>query len=300
MKDAAILVGSIISGFLFVLHCVSIYFTLTKLRKSRFFTLVLYLSISDSFVALEYIYLAILRTFNWEGDGYLYQCMFVKQLLGGTVVSSLFQTAIIGIDRLNASFVPRKEILISLTSDRVVFISSFLLHLLSIIRFTTELRYEPYPCDVMYTLTPLIIYTLDVSAITLVLIIVIMYWTTTYRVIFQMKTYNEQLQTTESSFSGLENRKKLRRNMITFGCIITLTLVSILPRSLVAFYIYIYGVTEKTRAFIMIANSTLLILNPLLDPIIYILRIRKFRNIIKAAICICRPAAVAPEGQTSD
>jgi hypothetical protein len=78
--------------------------TTTKLTKSRFKTLVVFLSLSDAATGAEFLTHVVLNSFNYGQDSILYACLVLKHLIAGTVAFSLYQTLLICLDRLNATF----------------------------------------------------------------------------------------------------------------------------------------------------------------------------------------------------
>jgi hypothetical protein len=54
------------------------------------------------------------------GDAYLLQCMAITNIIGGTVLSSLLQTLLICLERLNATYPIKLKILEALTGNKAV------------------------------------------------------------------------------------------------------------------------------------------------------------------------------------
>lgn len=303
MKEIAWIVSLIISTAILTLHCSSVYVSVTskELKKFRFLVLALYLSLSDSALGFEYIYITILNFSQLTGNAYLYQCMLMKHIIAGTIFSSLLQTLILCIDRFNGTFVPRKKVLGKLTSNRVVVLCFVLTHTIAVIRFLIELRKDPVPCDVEYTLTPIFVFSIDGFIIALVVAIIAMYIATMIRIKMKLKVAVGQGPTepgvansTITNSMTTNNAAATRKHVTTLGCIILVAMISMLPRSLVVYYVYANGLSEPAVGFMWFANNVLLVLGPLLDPVIYVFRLKKYREILKKKFCSCRSSTVMP------
>jgi hypothetical protein len=73
--------------------------------------------------------------------------------------------------------------------------------------------------------------------------------------------------------------------VLTLGAIILITLAANLPRCVTSSYILYSGLHVRTSISLKISNHFLL-LNPVLDPVIHVLRIREYRDRLKS-VCRC-------------
>ncbi|CAG2237621.1 unnamed protein product [Mytilus edulis] len=71
---------------------------------------------------------------------------------------------------------------------------------------------------------------------------------------------------------------KMRKNVITLSIIIVFTICGILPRTI--YGLYSQSIKEPSLDVINLTN-TLLLLNPLFDPFVYVFRIQEFRSRLK-------------------
>ncbi|CAC5422593.1 GNRHR [Mytilus coruscus] len=281
---AAVLIASVLLSF----HVCSIYVSVTskELRKNRFLVLALYLSLSDSAVGLIYIYHGILNFLNLENSAYFYQCMMLKHVACGTIIASLLQTLLICLERLNATFRTKRHILDIITNNVSVLICFIVSLCFSLLRFGLETLKGPVPCESEQTLTPLFVFSHDLPAVAIVLLIIIIYGIIVYRMVKQQKVVGVQTRgvPADQSQKKKNNDLRMRRNVLTLGVIISVTVVGVLPRSLLGFYSFSEGISEKVTDLSMITNTVFMMLNPLLDPVIYVLRIKKYRELLR---CKC-------------
>ena len=94
----------------------------------------------------------------------------------------------------------------------------------------------------------------------------------------------------KNDMTAINNRntssvRTMRRNVLTLGTIILITLAANVPRCVTASYILYSGLHVRTIISLKISNHFLL-LNPVLDPIIHVLRIREYRDRVKS-VCRC-------------
>lgn len=253
--------------------------TMKKLRKSRFHFLVLFLSISDSCIALQFIIHSVINYINTGTDGYLYGCMILKHSIGGTIGFSEIQTLLICFERLHATFNREVKTLKKITSNASVVISFLLCQLYTFIPLIIEVSYGPQPCTVAYTTRRLYVLTLDVpllfSAVTIVFVYSI--------VICRIKRRKILVVNSMTSAEIIKKKNAMMRmkvNIITIGIIITVTFISVFPREIIAIYCTFSEQTEFVLNLVLVGNY-LTLLNPLIDPIIYIARFKEVRDMVR-------------------
>lgn len=272
----------VVTCILLSFHGCSIYvsFTSKELQKNRFLLLALYLSLSDSVIGLGFIYISILNLLNNQTVEYRYQCMFIKHFLSGAVISSLIQTLIICFERLNATYVPKLKILQILTSNKTVIICFVLCHIFAVTRFIIDALYGRMdPCHVKQTTHPVALFSHDAPAMIIVSFIVILYAIILARVKKQQHKIGIQSSTVENQIGKRKlETHRMRRNNTTLGIIISVALLAVLPRSILVFYVYSIGASDELMSLLWIANNIFMLFNPLLDPVIYVLRMKKYRQ----------------------
>lgn len=290
MKQEGTIVAVVISTLIVLLHVCSIYVSITSkdLKKNRFLVLALYLSLSDCAVGLQFMYHGFLNLLNsgFQNSAYLYQCMILKHLACGTVISSLLQTLVICLERLNATFTTKKRFLMILTGNPSVAFYFVMSHCIALVRFGVETVKGPVPCDGLQTITMTFILSHDVLSTTILMSVITCYSIVVYQMVKQQKMVDIQKgalsawQITKKKRNGI----RMRNNLITLGLIIIITSITVLPRSFVGFYAYSVAGPEKVSDLIMVVNTVFLLFNPLFDPLVYVLRIKKYREFLR---CKC-------------
>lgn len=108
--------------------------------------------------------------------------------------------------------------------------------------------------------------------------------------------YNEIAKTTEiywinvnrsireSKVEGEYFVLKDAQNALTLGMIILLTVIATLPRTITGMYSYAVGGSEKAISVMWLTNKIMLV-NPLVDPFIYIFRIKRCRDRLTCKRC---------------
>ncbi|CAG2194081.1 unnamed protein product [Mytilus edulis] len=244
----------------------------------------MYLSLSDSALGLEYIYHSILVFVNSQGVTFQYQCLMIQHLIGGTVMSSLIHTLLICIDRLNATFTTQKGLLVLVCTNKGVLLYFILCHCIALLRFGMATIDGPVPCDPKNTTTTLGFFSHDIPCLCIVVAIISCYGFVIYRMIRSQNV----LQSSSMTESQVAKKKakdiRTRRNAVTLGLIIAVSLVSVLPRTMLVFSVYVGTTSAITGTLALIFNNFFLLLNPVVDPVIYVLRIKKYRQYL---LCKC-------------
>ncbi|CAC5385129.1 unnamed protein product [Mytilus coruscus] len=286
-QQTAGVIGLVIAIILLSFNGFSMY-TLSRskeLKKKRILVLALCLSVSDSLIGLEFLYGSILNLLKSNDTGYRYQCMVIRQFISGTIMASLLQTLIICLERINATFIIKQRILTALTSNISVAMCLLLPHVIALVRFGLDTLTGTFPCGVKYTAKLGFLYLHDIPAIFICCLIALSYGVVIFRITKKQKTIAVQVTELTGNQTEINWNKafKMRQNMITLGIIIGLTFSSNLPRSVLVLYSYIVGGSDKAMHYLWAANNIFVLLNPLFDPFIYVLRIEKYREHLKSS-----------------
>ncbi|CAC5412868.1 PTGIR [Mytilus coruscus] len=250
-----------------------------QIAKNRFFRMAFYLIISDACLMIEYVWLTIIMNTNDLGiDGpHQDHCLVLGHLCPAAIQCSLLMTFCMCLHRLNATFTAPKRVLKMLTSNIAIGLGFVFIHVYVLLRCVLELLDELalLPCEPLYNTQKNFLLFIDGPNAIFVLLIACCYIV----VIWRMRMNRHLVNETESlSKLQIQQRRKaslrMRYNLITLSCIIVVTACSILPRTLYGLYI---NVNDNINGEINRATNNLLLLNPLVDPFIYILRIKEIR-----------------------
>lgn len=267
-------------------YAIHILSTTKQLKKSRFHFLVLLLSISDLSVVSLYTVHHFVNYFNTGADMYLYGCMILKHSVGGSIGFSQIQTLMICIERLHATFSVNVKFLKYITTNIAISVAFLMSQLYTFIPAIIEIVNGPQPCTVEYTARYMYVLTLDVPLLFSALSIIALYIIVIRRICKQQIMIIDQSKPIElCKRNNALKRKKM--NIITLGIIVLVTSIAIIPRELIAFYSIIVEQTESVLQLVLIGNHLTLI-NPLIDPIIYVLRFKEVRDRI-----ICRKTSAS-------
>jgi len=286
--DVLKIIAISICSMCLILNSISILIlvTTTKLTKSRFKTLVVFLSLSDAATGIEFLTHVIISSFNHGQDSILYACLVLKHLIAGTVTFSLYQTLLICLDRLNATFTVKSLFLNNLTKKKAVVVSFTVIHLYTIIHLGYVLTEGPNLCNVSTTAKLSFVLVLDIPVFVIIVLIIIVYSVIIVRIV---QRHNRIFSQRDKAAITIINRntsvRTMRRNVLTLGAIILITLAANVPRCVTASYILYSGLHVRTSISLKISNHFLL-LNPVLDPVIHVLRIREYRDRLKS-VCRC-------------
>ena len=274
----------LICSFALVINVCSIvvlYKTKT-LNKTRFYFLVLLLSISDSTISIHYILHTVFNYMDDGSDTYLYGCMIFKQAIGGTFGFSIFQILMICLERLHATFTSEIKILRKLTSNTTVGLAFFMFPIFNIIPLIIEMQNGPHPCVVDYSARPLYVISVDCPVILCLCLIISIYFVVIVRIVKKQRKVLDN--TFAISIAQQNTLKRMKRNAVTLGIIILVTSISFFPREMIAIWVSLTGKTEG-KLHLMILGNHLTLINPLIDPIIYILRFKQIRDLL---LCACK------------
>lgn len=251
-----------------------------NLKKSRFNTLVLYLSISDCCLLVQIIIHTFFEQFKDDNDGGLYGCMVMKHSMGGTLCFTQWQTAMICMERLQATFQREIRILKKLTSIRSLGISFFASQLYSILPLVYEISQGPQPCDPSYTFRKSFLFSVDIPLFCTYWALVTLYAVVIYRMVNIVREWKAEVSTGHTlTRNRLSNIKRMKMNMVTLGIILVVTSLAVLPREVCSVVSTFVDLNDRLLKFGQIGNYVIL-LNPLIDPFIYVLRIEEVRNTI--------------------
>lgn len=257
--------------------------TLVKTRllaKNRFYRLALFLIISHACLMIEYIWMVIIMNTNELSidGGHQYHCLVMIHLGPAAILCSLLMNFYMCLHRLNATFTTPKTILKVLTSNISIGLGVTVVHVYVLLRCGLELidNNVPMPCEPLYNTQKNFLLFVDVPNAILVILIACCYIVVIRRMRMTLQLGSEtgnlsQLQIQQRRKSALQ----MRYNMITLTCIIVVTACSILPRTLYGLYV---NFTHTINGEIVRATNNLLLLNPLVDPLIYLVRIKEVRR----------------------
>lgn len=288
MEDVGNVLGLLLAAIIVVFHTCSLIISGTskELTKSRFLQLALFLSLSDCALGLEIIYFHVLQYLKNGGDAYLLQCMAITNIIGGTILSSLLQTLLICLERLHATYPIKLKILEALTGNKAVGICFASCHCFGLVRFGITTIGGPVPCDDKYTINPIMLFSNDLIVIILIITISVCYIVVIMRLLKQQKSIGLMLTGVSENQRSRANTSSLRmrKNALTLGMIIILTVIATLPRTITGMYSYAVGGSEKAISVMWLTNNIMLV-NPLVDPFIYIFRIKRCRDRLTCKRC---------------
>ncbi|CAC5381812.1 unnamed protein product [Mytilus coruscus] len=282
-----------ILGLCFILFGVHIFAAVAlaktqKLAKNGFFRLAFFLIISDACLMIEYAWHTIVMNTNdfYTHGGHQDQCLVLVHFIPAAIQSSLLMTILMCLQRLNATFRTPKQMLKILTSDIAIGLGFLFSHIYFLVRgvleFLDKIQRVEFPCGPKYKTQKRFLLFVDVPNALFVAMIAFCYVVVILRIIRNRRQVN-----VIGNLSNLQLQQKnkavlrMRYNMITLTSIIIVTAVSILPRTLYGLYA---NFTDTINEEIVRATNNLLLLNPLVDPFIYIFRIKEVR---RQLICRC-------------
>ncbi|VDI47569.1 Hypothetical predicted protein [Mytilus galloprovincialis] len=268
-----------------------------QLTKNKFFRLAFFLILNDAFMMIEYAWHTILMNTNdFYTDGpHQDQCLVLLHLIPASILSSLWMTFSMCLQRINATMVVSKRVLNILTSTIAIGLGFLFTHVYflsrCVLEFIQKVQRVQFPCAPNYNTQKRFLMFMDTPNALFVTCIACSYLVLILRIFRKRKPINGTKNLSELQIQ--RERKaalRTRHNMITLSCIIIITAVSILPRTCYGLYVNFTGTIDDD---IVRATNNLLLLNPLVDPIIYIFRIKEVRCQL---ICRCRSNKTTPLG----
>ncbi|CAC5374877.1 unnamed protein product [Mytilus coruscus] len=264
-----------------------------KLRKSRFEKLVIHLSISDIIFLVEVITYILLKEFDTGlAVAYTYACLSVTNLTAGTYIFSLFQCFLICLERLNATFAVEITAVRGITSNKGIVIGCIVCHLGSVLQTLIEIFLFQTNLSACNTSASAIKTALVIPMALLCICTVLIYLVTIVRI------YKRQNNHPGSSNNTLIEQMTTRA-LKTLSVVITITLLANIPSCIIALYSEIYGRTENIIRWIFYCN-TLIMINPLLDPIIYVFRLEEFRQQLSKVACSKNNLPTEPRSESTN
>ena len=250
-----------------------------KLAKNRFFRLAFYLIITDACLMIEYVWKVIttnIKDFSIDGP-HQYHCIVMIHLCPAAILCSLLMTFSMCLHRLNATFTTPKRVLSALTSNLTIGLGFLFIHVYVLLRCVLELLNPrvPLPCDPLYNTQKSFLLFVDVPFAILISLIACCYIV----VIWRIRTNQYIMEIATLSVEQIQQQRKaslrMRYNTITLSCTIVVTACAILPRTIYGLYV---NVSDNINSEIIQASNNLLLINPLVDPFIYIFRIKEIRS----------------------
>lgn len=277
----------VLCSILFMVHMyvVGIVMTTKKWSDKRFLCLALFLSISDAAMMVESIWHASIGGDVNASESSHYQCTILSHLTSGTILFSLLQTLFICLERLNATFATSNIILKQLTSNLAVGIGFIITHVYVSLRCGVELfdsegnSDKPKGCDPTYSFQREFLLFNEIPSLVFVTVITSCYIAIIVRMVKQHKKVPESdgltdLQIQQKKQSAL----KMQRNVVTLSCIVAITLCAVLPRCIYGLYFQSRPDTYTKVSSVHDVVNVFLLLNPLFDPFVYILRMKEVRD----------------------
>ncbi|CAG2236840.1 ADOR [Mytilus edulis] len=158
---------------------------------------------------------------------------------------------------------------------------------LSIITFTFTTNtvhdpHEPNGCQPKLTITKETFIKFDVPNGVLIFLIAICYIIVMVRMKERQKQTIVLKQLTKTQLDR-QNKAimKMRKNVTTLTCLVLVSFFAILPRTIYGMYCQY---SEESSPDVITITNNMLLINPLLDPFVYVFRIREFRDRLK---CKC-------------
>ncbi|CAC5381809.1 unnamed protein product [Mytilus coruscus] len=252
-----------------------------QLAKNRFFRLAFFLILSDACLMIEYAWHTIIMNTNdlYTEGPHQDQCLVFIHLVPASILSSLLMTFFMCLQRLNATFRTPKRTLTILTSNVAIGLGFLFSHVYFLCRcafeFNNKVKRVPFPCAPNYNTEKRYLLFVDVPNTLFVTLIACCYIVVIFRIMQTRQQVNgdqglSELQIQQERKAAL----RMRCNMITLSCIMGVTACSILPRTLYGLHANFTGTINDE---IVRATNNLLLLNPLVDPFIYIFRIEEVR-----------------------
>lgn len=273
----------LLSGFIYIVlstfalllntFSVVVFLSSTELRGSTFNKLVLTLSISDILFLVESIVNIIFHEFNPGLNlTFDYACVVLINLTGGTYVFSTYQCFLICIERLNATFVTESKHIKRITSNKGCMFGCFAIHMISVVQITIDIfqfQSDSHGCksrasnDVIGLLVRI--------PVALICISIVIVYTITLLRIYRVHQNQPGSPNSDSQI------QRMHKAIKTVGVLIVVMLIAYGP----ACVVYLYSVLKnETYSWIGYCNA-LLVLNPLLDPFIYLFCMNDFRSLVK-------------------
>lgn len=264
-----------------------ILFRTNILKKKTFSRLLMLLSISDIMIGLEALLHGIIlhRFIQLDRNTKEYVCAILTSLSTATLLFSLFQVCLICIERLNATLETPRTTLAHITSNLFIGLGFVVFHLYPLVFRIFEFSQHAPSCDIAPTTSH--IFLLDIPAVLLVTVIVALYIIVIIRI---MRQHNKIHGTSPVINTGSHQNqssmayKRMKKNVLTLGIIISISIIAIAPRAIASITSLIMGNNPENIRSVLI-TTRLMILNPILDPIIYVLRMKKFRQQLPCVCC---------------
>lgn len=276
-------------SFLFHIWSLTVLCRFNNIRKNRFLCLVLNLSLSDAAASAEIIVFAILLSLG------INECVFYH-IVTGTLTFSLFQTFQICLYQLNATFVRKKRILQILTSKISSILGFVFTHVLTLAVYFVNVTFTSHTLEPDCTINLIFYYSIDIPIVALLFSISFITCVNIVRIKRRIEN-NQEHMTEREKQKASKKRARIRQNMVTLSMVIMVTLIAYTP---VEVYVLLYQI-----GFLVVSDETimdyatvtvLVLLNPLLDPVIYLIRMKIVRDKLRK-ICLGKCPATVSENQ---
>ncbi|CAG2199964.1 F2RL1 [Mytilus edulis] len=258
-----------------------------ELRKSRFRKLVINLSISDIIFIVEVIIYIVATEIATDLDiAYKYACLSITNLTAGTYIFSVFQCLLICLERLNATFSVELRIVKGITSIKGIVIGCMLCHLGSVLLTVIEIFLF------QNRLTECNTNDQDIKTVFVIPMAFLCMCTIIIYVVIVVRVYKIQISRPGSSSNTMMQQMTIKA-LKTLSVVSFVTLVGNTPGTFIALYSEFYERSENIIRWTFYTRL-LVMINPLLDPFIYVFCLEDFRQQIAKVLCRKRDLQTEP------
>jgi len=255
--------------------CIVVLCKSKSLQENRFYVLTIYLSITDLGTSLAATVMS-LWIMSDTSTFAPYACILIFGALIAMIMCAMYQTLLICIHQLFVVFEIHSSFFNKMCTKCGIFAVYTLIHIYVITLYFSYCNLSATKClhaNIVGSNEHKIVLWIDLVVLLLTGAILIIYSIVIGLVV---RRHNQVQSISENT------AKKLKSYGLTLGIIIVVGFVSVLPASCYSLSLLLNPgfVSYATRR---LANNMYLI-KPLLDPIIYVFRIRKFRRYL---ICMC-------------
>lgn len=286
MKELLIRTITLLFLFLSVVVNGSCIVVLTKcqhLNGNRFYRLTIYHSICNVGTCFSAAFAVCLSLAKSEGVF----CILNYGILTGSIMCSLYQTLLITIYQVSLLFDLHYSNLNKLFRMSSILISYGIIIIFNVVVYFQFGTTQVHECTLRETTKDnTLIFLTDIPAIALSSLIFLGYFVVIGKTVKRYK----QVQPLSNNTT-----KKLKKYGVTLGCVIVVSFISIFPTS-------VYSIASLSKMVTMGQDvrrytNIMYIIEVISDPIIYILRIRKFRIYLCRICCNAQsPNAVVQNG----
>lgn len=257
------------------LCCIFVLFRCKQLKENRFFSLTMFQSFSNMGTCLVLTTIIYITIFA-KSAGIM--CVILVGLMIAMIICSLYQTLLICLDRLFTAYEINPAFFGRISHSVAIFVAYTTIIFLVASFFLGFGNLNLKECGYSFVIGDnehIFILVIDSVVFLLTFLISVIYTVVIIKIVHRHK----QVHPVSSNTAN-----KLRQCGITLGIVIVLSFVAILPENACSLSALLYpgSVSMATRRIM----AAIYIIKPLLDPFVYVLRIRKFRGFLKCSCCI--------------